>query len=36
MAPMFTSAYEFNVSERLPVLEKVFDLSEQLAGRLNP
>jgi L-rhamnose mutarotase len=34
MAPMFASSYEFNVSERLPVLEKVFDLNEQLAGRL--
>jgi L-rhamnose mutarotase len=36
MAPMFTSSYEFNVSEKLPVLEKVFDLNEQLEGRLNP
>ncbi len=36
MAPMFASAYEFNVSDTLPVLEKVFDLSEQLQGRLNP
>jgi L-rhamnose mutarotase len=36
MAPMFASSYEFNVSERLPVLEKVFDLKEQLGGRLNP
>ncbi len=36
MAPMFASSYEFNVSENLPVLEKVFDLSEQLKGRLNP
>jgi hypothetical protein len=33
---MFTSSYEFNVSEKLPVLEKVFDLNEQLEGRLNP
>jgi len=36
MAPMFTSSYEFNVSEKLPVLEKVFDLNEQLEGRLSP
>jgi L-rhamnose mutarotase len=36
MAPMFASSYEFNVSDRLPVLEKVFDLTEQLSGRLNP
>ncbi len=36
MAPMFASSYEFNVSERLPLLEKVFDLSEQLEGKLNP
>ena len=36
MGPMFASSYEFNVSEKLPVLEKVFDLNEQLEGRLNP
>jgi L-rhamnose mutarotase len=36
MAPMFASAYEFNVSDKLPVLEKVFDLTEQLSGKLNP
>jgi L-rhamnose mutarotase len=36
MAPMFASAYEFNRSDRLPVLEKVFDLAEQLAGELKP
>ena len=36
MAPMFASSYEFNVSERLPLLEKVFDLNEQLEGRLTP
>ena len=35
MSPMFASSYEFNVSNKLPVLEKVFDLNEQLAGRLN-
>ena len=35
MAPMFATSYEFNVSDRLPVLEKVFDLNEQLAGKLN-
>jgi L-rhamnose mutarotase len=36
MSPMFASSYRFNVSEKLPVLEKVFDLNEQLEGRLNP
>jgi L-rhamnose mutarotase len=36
MAPMFVSSYDFNVSEKLPVLEKVFDLNEQIEGRLNP
>jgi L-rhamnose mutarotase len=36
MAPMFASSYEFNSSEKLPVLEKVFDLTEQLSGKLNP
>jgi L-rhamnose mutarotase len=36
MAPMFASSYEFNVAKKLPVLEKVFDLNEQLEGRLNP
>ena len=36
MAPMFASSYDFNVSERLPVLEKVFDLNEQIEGQLNP
>ncbi len=36
MAPLFASSYEFNVSDELPVLEKVFDLTEQLSGRLNP
>jgi L-rhamnose mutarotase len=36
MAPMFASSYEFNASDRLPTLEKVFDLTEQLSGRLNP
>ena len=35
MAPMFASSYEFNASEQLPVLEKVFDLNEQLEGKLN-
>lgn len=34
MAPMFDSSYKFNVSEKLPVLEKVFDLNEQLEGEL--
>jgi L-rhamnose mutarotase len=34
MAPMFASSYEFNLSEKLPLLEKVFDLNEQLEGRL--
>lgn len=33
MAPMFSSSYNFNVAEKLPVLEKVFDLNEQLKGR---
>lgn len=36
MEPMFASSYEFNVSDKLPVLEKVFDLKEQLSGRLDP
>jgi len=36
MSPMFASSYRFNVSEKLPVLEKVFDLNEQLGGRLDP
>jgi L-rhamnose mutarotase len=36
MSPMFTSSYAFNVADRLPVLEKVFDLKEQLEKRLNP
>jgi L-rhamnose mutarotase len=35
MAPMFSSSYEFNSSEKLPVLEKVFDLNEQLEGKLH-
>jgi L-rhamnose mutarotase len=35
MSPMFDSSYEFNVSDKLPLLEKVFDLNEQLDGRLN-
>ncbi|MCK4818706.1 L-rhamnose mutarotase, partial [bacterium] len=34
MAPMFDSSYKFNVSEKLPVLKKVFDLNEQLEGEL--
>jgi L-rhamnose mutarotase len=35
MSPMFASSYQFNVSEKLPVSEKVFDLNEQLEGKLN-
>jgi len=35
MAPMFASDYEFNESDSLPVLEKVFDLNEQLKGYLD-
>jgi L-rhamnose mutarotase len=36
MAPMFASTYEFNASDKLPTLEKVFDLQEQLHGELLP
>jgi L-rhamnose mutarotase len=36
MGPMFASSYVFNVADRLPVLEKVFDLNEQLEKKLNP
>lgn len=36
MSQMFASSYRFNVSAKLPVLEKVFDLNEQLEGGLNP
>ncbi len=36
MKPMFDDTYEFNeVDNQLPVLEKVFDLNEQLSGRLS-
>ena len=35
MAPLFISVYEFNSSEKLPTLEKIFDLNEQLKGRLD-
>lgn len=35
MKPMFADDYEFNEEDhQLPVLEKVFDLSEQLEGDL--
>jgi len=35
MAPMFACAYEFNSGNSLSMLEKVFDLNEQLSGTLN-
>jgi L-rhamnose mutarotase len=35
MAPLFISVYEFNSSEKLPTLEKIFDLNEQLKGKLD-
>ncbi len=36
MKPMFDDTYEFNEEgNKLPVLEKVFDLSEQINGELN-
>lgn len=35
MAPLFASAYGFSSSEKLPTLEKIFDLNEQLKGNLD-
>ena len=35
MTPLFISVYEFNSSEKLPTLEKIFDLNEQLKGKLD-
>ena len=35
MAPLFISVYEFSSSEKLPTLEKIFDLNEQLKGKLD-
>jgi len=36
MKPLFVSNYEFSTSKKIPVLRKVFDLNEQLKGKLNP
>jgi len=35
MAPLFKSVYKFDNSKKLQTLEKIFDLNEQLEGRLN-
>lgn len=36
MGPLFESEYDFDSSEKFSSLRKVFDLNEQLEGKLNP
>jgi L-rhamnose mutarotase len=35
MAPLFESVYKFDSSKKLKTLEKIFDLNEQLKGKLD-